>query len=126
MTKQNRLRSCAIGALLTSSFTMAAALPAGAVPKFDGLWSVVIVTEKGSCDRAYRYPIRISNGTVSNAGGNSFTITGKVKGTGDITVKVSHGSKSASGVGRFSGNEAFGRWSGGECAGTWSAERRDG
>jgi hypothetical protein len=31
-----------------------------AVPRYDGLWSVSIVTEKGDCDRGYRYPVRIS------------------------------------------------------------------
>ena len=125
MTTQNRIRNVALGALVIFSFAAAAATPAGAIPKFDGLWSVVIVTEKGSCDRAYRYPIRIANGTVFNAGNASFTITGKVNGTGTITVKVSHGSKSASGIGQFTGNEAIGRWNGGECAGRWTAERRN-
>ena len=36
-----------------------------ALPRYDGLWSVSIVTEKGDCDRGYRYPVRISNGTLS-------------------------------------------------------------
>ena len=39
-----------------------------ALPNYDGLWSVLIVTEKGDCDRGYRYPIRITLGTLSNGG----------------------------------------------------------
>jgi hypothetical protein len=45
-----------------------AATPATALPAYDGLWSVSIVTEKGDCDRGYRYPIRITRGVLSNAG----------------------------------------------------------
>ena len=49
-----------------------------AVPGYDGLWSVSIVTEKGDCDRGYRYPIRISNGPLANAGDVAVNIAGKV------------------------------------------------
>ena len=35
---------------------------------FDGLWSVVIVTLQGSCDRSYRYPVRIVGNRVLQAG----------------------------------------------------------
>ena len=59
------------------------------VPAYDGLWSVSIVTEKGDCDRGYRYPIRISNGSLANAGDTAFIITGKVAPTGAIIVTVS-------------------------------------
>lgn len=95
-----------------------------AVPRYDGLWSVSIVTEKGDCDRGYRYPIRISNGLLANAGDSVFTITGKVGGTGAITVTVSGGGKSASGSGRLAGNMGMGFWTGGSCSGSWTAERR--
>jgi len=96
-----------------------------AVPAYDGLWSVSIVTEKGDCDRGYRYPIRIQNGALANAGSvTAITINGRVQPTGAITVVVSSGSKSATGSGRLSGDLGEGRWSGGECSGTWTAERR--
>ena len=95
-----------------------------AVPRYDGLWSVSIVTEKGDCDRGYRYPIRISNGLLANAGDSVVTITGKVGGTGAITVTVSGGGKRASGSGRLAGNMGTGFWIGGSCSGSWTAERR--
>jgi hypothetical protein len=95
-----------------------------AVPRYDGLWSVSIVTEKGDCDRGYRYPVRISNGMLANAGDTVFTITGKVAGTGAITVNVSGGGKSANGSGRLAGNNGTGSWTGGSCSGSWTAERR--
>jgi hypothetical protein len=85
---------------------------------------VLIVTEKGSCDRAYRYPIRINNGTLANGNNDSFVITGRVADNGAINVTVSHGSKSASGSGKLSTAGGAGTWHGGDCSGTWEAERR--
>jgi hypothetical protein len=94
-------------------------------PAYDGLWSVSIVTEKGDCDRGYRYPVRITNGVLANAGSvTSISIVGKVQPTGAITVTVSAANKSANGSGRLSGDLGEGRWTGGECSGTWTAERR--
>jgi hypothetical protein len=111
-----------------ASATVASAIIAStasfAVPRYDGLWSVSIVTEKGDCDRGYRYPIRISNGLLANAGDSVFRITGKVGGTGAITVTVSGGGRSATGSGRLAGNMGTGSWMGGACSGTWTAERR--
>jgi hypothetical protein len=119
----------AIAAALAIASTMvASAIIASsasfAVPRYDGLWSVSIVTEKGDCDRGYRYPIRISNGLLANAGDSVFTITGKVGGTGAITVTVSGGGRSATGSGRLAGNAGTGSWMGGSCSGSWTAERR--
>src|SRR5215467_170353 len=101
-----------------------AAAPVSATSNFDGKWSVVVVTEKGDCDRAYRYPIDIRGQNLVNAGNASFDISGKVQGDGAIAVKISYGDKSANGSGRLSGTFGQGSWSGGTCAGTWTAERR--
>jgi hypothetical protein len=95
-----------------------------ALPRYDGLWSVSIVTEKGDCDRGYRYPVRISNGTLANAGASVFTISGRVGGSGAITVMVNAGGRSATGSGRLAANMGGGSWSGGACSGSWTAERR--
>jgi hypothetical protein len=107
----------AAGAIIASTASFA-------VPRYDGLWSVSIVTEKGDCDRGYRYPVRISNGLLANAGDSVFTISGRVGGTGAITVAVSAGGRSAIGSGRLAGNSGMGSWSGGSCSGSWTAERR--
>jgi hypothetical protein len=120
---RNRIGRRAVFALVVASATFATTT-GFALPRYDGLWSVSIVTEKGACDRGYRYPIRISNGLLANAGDAGFTITGKVAPTGAITVTVSHGSSSATGSGRLAGDIGEGLWTGGECSGTWTAERR--
>jgi hypothetical protein len=124
----SRAFNCTRGFLAVAALSLAAALPAPrsaeAVPSYDGIWSVVIVTEQGLCDRAYRAPIRISKGNLANAGSGQFTISGKVGKDGTVTVMVSQGDKSATGTGRLSGKTGAGSWSGGPCAGTWQAERR--
>jgi hypothetical protein len=123
---QNLYRNFAPGVLaLCFAAIIGVASQAMSAPSYDGLWSVVIVTESGTCDRAYRYPIRISNGTLLNAGDEAFNISGKVSANGSVNVKVSHGEKHAIGSGRLSGNAGVGSWKGGDCAGTWEAERRN-
>jgi hypothetical protein len=113
--------------IATSSTLIATFAPAQsfAVPGYDGSWSVLVMTQKGDCDPAYRYPIRVTNGTLVNAGGNAFTITGKIAQTGAITVTISAGGKSATGVGHLAGAEGSGTWIGGSCSGSWTAERRN-
>jgi hypothetical protein len=80
---------------------------------------------QGDCDRGYRYPIRITRSTLSNAGDTAFTIAGKVGPTGLIRVTLSHGSNaSANGRGQLAGNTGSGSWNSNSCSGTWTAERR--
>jgi hypothetical protein len=117
------IRYGAAGALLAASL-LVGSTSSFAVPRYDGLWSVSIVTEKGDCDRGYLYPIRISNGTLGNAGDSVFKIGGNVNPNGAITVSVSAGGKSASGSGKLAGDSGGGSWRGGECSGSWTAERR--
>jgi len=102
--------------------------PGQASGAFDGLWSVLIITEKGDCDRGYRYAVRIKGGRVGHAdpANSSFRISGSVSGGGAARVSVARGNQSASGSGRMSRNSGSGRWasSRGECSGVWQAERR--
>ena len=119
-------------ALATFAILAASAAPAFPAPiaagkqNLDGNWSVLIVTEQGKCDRAYRYPVRISNGSVGYAGEASFNVSGNVGPNGAVTVTVSRGSQSAKGTGQLSASGGSGRWTAGsgECSGSWTAERR--
>jgi hypothetical protein len=123
MTNLNKLLGMgAFGALVAA--TTLASTASFAAPRFDGLWSVSVVTEKGDCDPGYRYPIRISNGQLVNAGDTAFNISGKVGQTGAITVTVAAAGKSATGSGQLAGNAGGGHWAGGACSGSWTAERR--
>lgn len=121
----SRLTRGSAWALLAASASLAiSAASTAAAPRYDGMWSVSIVTEKGDCDRGYRYPIRIANGMLTNGGSDPFTISGRVSPSGAVTVTVSHGDKSATGSGRLAGNSGEGFWKGGTCSGSWTAERR--
>ena len=110
-------------ALLAACATFATT-PGLAVPRYDGIWSVAIVTKKGDCIASYRYPIRISNGVMVNSGDLLISVSGKVAPNGAVTVTVSHGDTRAAGSGRLSGAVGRGSWSGVSCSGSWTAERR--
>jgi hypothetical protein len=94
---------------------------------FDGAWSVLIVTDRGTCDRAYRYALRIADGRVTYDD-PSFSVSGGVEPSGRVRVGVSAGGQSASGYGRLNGDYGEGLWSGrsttSQCSGHWQAERR--
>ena len=123
MTNFKTIGRGALFALVAASATIATT-STYAVPAYDGLWSVSIITEKGACDRGYRYPIRISNGQLANAGDTNFSISGKVGDTGSVTVTVAAAGKSATGSGRLTADAGGGHWTGGACSGSWTAERR--
>lgn len=95
---------------------------------FDGDWSVVIMTQSGGCDRAYRYGVHIANGDVVYDGGGPVDLQGHVFSNGSVRVRVSGAGQEAEGQGRLSRTLGTGTWSGqgslGSCAGIWQAERR--
>ena len=102
--------------------------PVKAQTSFDGSWSVLIVTETGECDRAYRYSIRIERGQIVYGGEAGVAFTGRVESNGQIAATVRRGEQSAIGSGRLSGSSGAGMWRGksntGACGGRWEAERR--
>jgi len=95
---------------------------------YDGSWSVLIVTNSGPCDRAYRYGLAIRGGRVFYEGSLGVNVDGSVAGNGYVRVHVSAGSQGAMGVGRLSYDYGEGSWRGvgssGTCSGSWTAERR--
>ena len=122
MTWKNCLRASA--AVLTA--TAIALLPASgfAMPRYDGIWSVSIVTKKGDCIASYRYPMRIANGVLGNGGDIALNISGKVTDEGAVRVSVSHGDSRAIGSGKLAANTGRGSWRTTSCSGLWTAERR--
>ncbi len=95
---------------------------------FDGSWSVLIITDTGECDRAYRYGIRIERGQIIYGGEAGVAFTGRVESNGQVAATVRRGEQSATGSGRLSGSSGGGTWKGqsstGACGGRWEAERR--
>lgn len=123
-------------ALAAATLTLAAAGigPADAarrsaeVPdRFDGNWSIEVITESGSCDRAYRYGVRINRGEASYPGGD-FQVSGRVAPNGRVRATISNALGSANVTGRL-GKEGYGSgtWTASgssQCRGRWNAERR--
>ncbi len=123
------MRRISIGLAAVCAFAFFAVEASARMP-FDGNWSVSIWTEKGECDRGYRYELKIDNGNVAYRGRENFDVSGRVDGSGAVTVRVARGERSAAGSGRLSVNGGRGTWKGrapsGECSGYWEAERRPG
>ena len=120
------LRNC-IGWIVAALVGVSAAFSTTtsfAMPRFDGVWSVSLVTTRGDCIASYRYPIQITDGVVANGGALAIDVRGRVAGNGVVTVLVSHGDTHATGAGRLSSTVGSGSWRGGGCAGSWTAERR--
>ena len=65
----------------------------------DGNWSVLIVTERGPCDAAYRYGLSIRNGRSSTKAAPPSMWTGRVSGNGAV---------SRAGLGRLAERERLG------------------
>jgi hypothetical protein len=116
----------AAGVVLAASALRPA--PAVARTLFDGQWSVLIVTNNGPCDRAYRYGLAIQDGEVIYQGSASVNVAGRVAKNGAVKVKVWAGQQGAAGSGRLSRTDGSGTWQGtgsmGSCSGVWTAERR--
>ena len=118
--------------LLSALVLLAATAPGSArstQSSFDGRWSVVIITDAGSCDRSYRYGLVVSRGRIYQAGDSSVVISGGVDPRGRVSVSLSSGQSAAQGSGRLSRSDGEGRWqgasSGSRCSGRWLAERLD-
>ena len=128
MLRRSILLAAALVAV-PSLWTASAAPTAPGVAQFDGTWSVSIVTDSGSCDRGYRYALRIANGRIFYDN-PSFSVNGQVNARGQVSVTVGAGGQSASGIGRLSRDYGTGTWIGrsasDQCSGHWEAERRPG
>lgn len=116
------------GALASAGIAVSAGT-AVARTSYDGSWSLLIITNSGACDRAYRYGVQISNGSVLYEGGGPVNLQGQVARNGAVRVSVSAGDQRADASGRLSRDHGGGLWRGqgstGACAGRWEAERRE-
>jgi hypothetical protein len=129
------LRSPAMREFLARAAAFVAALvfpfmplePARARMGHDGMWSVLVVTDSGTCN-AFSYAVRVADGRLTYAGEGPMDLSGTVDGDGIVHVKVSLGPQSASGNGRLSADTGTGTWRGqspgGSCSGRWTAERK--
>ena len=120
-----RMMSWLGAAALAASFLAPAAQ--AQTNRFDGTWSVEVVTEQGACDRAYRYSVIVQNGRARYGGPEQFNVNGQVRPNGSVSASISRGQDRANVTGQLSGATGRGTWntSGGRsCSGYWNAEKR--
>src|SRR5690348_15940033 len=94
-----------IGLVVAATVAVAAKTPHARAPKpkpaaamnFDGRWSVVIITDAGPCDRAYRYGVRIAGGRIHYDGDSAAVINGQVDARGNVVVSLRYGQSGANG-----------------------------
>ena len=81
------LTATLVAALLASPLGPQAA--SAGVGVYDGNWSVVIITENGTCDRAYRYSVHVENGEVRyNGDARGINLAGTVSPNGQVAVSI--------------------------------------
>jgi hypothetical protein len=128
LTVRSGLRA-GLGASALALACVTVAGPAVAQSRFDGNWSVVIMTRGGACQSGLRYGVQIVNGQVIGGGGGA-DVRGSVGPHGGVAVQVSAGGQSASGSGHLNMMSGGGVWRGqgnaGYCTGTWVAQRTGG
>jgi hypothetical protein len=127
MTYRHALAAKLVGlALVAAVLSLAPASARNA--SFDGNWSVLIITESGTCDAAYRYGVIVDNGAVHYRGESGIDVAGSVDDKGRVRVRIGRGEQSAEGIGQLSETSGSGTWSGSSssslCQGRWEAERR--
>ena len=121
-------RGAALGAVLAAG-CLATPMHDARAAAFDGNWSVLVITERGDCDKGYRYEVAVGGGKMSFRGHEAVAMNGSVSPNGAVKVAVTGGgSRQAQGSGVLSASAGTGKWSGrsgnGECTGRWEAERR--
>ena len=119
-------RFAMFGAAIVTLASLVAPEAVAATP-YDGYWSVVIVTQRGACEPAYRSAVSIVDGYVRGSDGMA-NVYGRVGRNGAVSVVVTSGVQSARGSGRLSRSSGAGAWAGqgsaGRCSGRWTAQRR--
>jgi hypothetical protein len=93
-----------------------------------GRYGILLITEKGGCDRGFRYPVLITTaGAAGYQGDADIAFAGTVSSEGAMKFTAAKGTMSASGTGKIADGKGAGKWSGknasGACSGRWEATR---
>jgi hypothetical protein len=121
------MRSMRLGWAIAGGVILLSAQAQAQVRKFDGAWSIEVVTERGNCDRAYRYVIVIENGRARYGGPEAFNVTGQVRSNGAVSGSIARGNDRADVTGRLQSAFGTGTWTASgsrTCSGRWNAEKR--
>lgn len=100
---------------------------AASASELDGPWSVVIVTQEGDCDPAYRAELTIEGTRVIYAGGPAAPagVVGTASKNGKISIAFKNDQGSLSASGSMKGQNGSGTWRASNgCSGRWKADKR--
>ena len=115
------MRHRRIGLVLFASVLTGVCFPALAQSPYDGLWTVTIVTNSGSCEPTASSTLTVTDGKISAPGTD---VTGSVGHEGLVKVSIN----GAYANGQITGNTGSGKWNGASagipCSGRWHAARQ--
>ncbi len=116
-------KSACIGLGAMTAMLLTTSAPAAA-SRFDGNWSILIVTENGACE-VYRFGVQVINGRVSTTDGGA-RLSGAIANSGAVNISLSQGQDTARATGKVSGGFGRGRWTSPtrQCSGRWEADKR--
>jgi len=115
------MRRNRIGLALCASVLTGAISPALAQSPYDGLWTVTIITNTGSCEPTASSTLTVTDGKISAPGTD---VTGSIGHEGLVKVSIN----GAYANGQITGNSGSGKWNGASagipCSGRWHASRQ--
>jgi hypothetical protein len=91
--------------------------------KFDGAWSVSLVSSGGLCGSGASSTLTVQNGSVR--GGSGVSVSGQVGPGGSVSLALQKSGVQGSATGSLSGSSGSGSWSVSSlgCSGRWTARR---
>ncbi|WP_445501880.1 hypothetical protein [Microvirga sp. G4-2] len=97
--------------------------------KHDGIWSVQLATDSGTCDSSASYSIAVENGSVRyipSPGSSPATVSGRIGPDGTVDLDIRRSIAKADASGRLNGKSGSGTWQLAMlgCSGRWTAQKR--
>jgi hypothetical protein len=110
----------AVQTSLVFAMAMMLGAPAFAARPFDGMWTVVVTTEKGACPQVMTFVVAVQNGAIENA-----AFKGLISNRGSVYLAFGSGSEAINAQGKERGLICGGVWreTTEQCAGHWKSSR---
>jgi hypothetical protein len=97
--------------------------------RHDGIWSVRLATDSGTCDSSDTYSIAVENGSVRyipSPGSSPTVVSGRIASNGAVDLDIRRSIAKADASGRLNGKSGSGTWQLAMlgCSGRWTAQKR--
>jgi hypothetical protein len=116
---------CAVS-ILPAATTANAQHKLASVENHDGVYAVDIITEVGSCDKAYHWTFSVAGGRISSSSDAMMQASGQIDLRGIVSVAFRRDNNVAHVAGKVIGASGSGTWSSPtlQCGGSWRAARQ--